>query len=100
MSPSSGSAVFTLLGNLTFTLFGMIGAFINWYIVDQKTVGVIIVFFFMMMGYFYWIAKYPRFLIAIVAGALTHVLIIGKSPLFSFLPLISLAEILDLLKRD
>ncbi len=78
MSPTSGSAVFNLLGNLTFTLFGMIGAFINWYIVDQKTAGVIVIFFFFMMFYFYFCAKFPRFLVAIVAGALTHVLVIGE----------------------
>jgi hypothetical protein len=85
MSPTSGNAVFNLLGNLTFTLFGMIGAFINWYIVDQKTVGVVIVFFFFMMFYFYFCARYPRFLVAIVAGALTHVLVVGESCFFFLL---------------
>jgi hypothetical protein len=80
MNPTAGAAVFNLLGNVTFTLFGMIGAFINWYIVDQKTGGVIPVFFFFICFYFYWGAKYPRFLNAIVAGALTHVLIIGMLP--------------------
>lgn len=77
MSPTAGSAVFNLLGNLTCTLFGMVGAYVNWYIVDGKTAGVIVFFFFIQMFYFYWAAKYPRFLVAIVAGALTHVLIIG-----------------------
>ncbi|KAG9235949.1 hypothetical protein BJ875DRAFT_373159 [Amylocarpus encephaloides] len=77
MNPTIGSAVFNLFGNLTFTVFGMIGAYINWYIVDEKVGGVIPVFFFFMMFYFYFAAKYPRFLVAIVAGALTHVLIIG-----------------------
>lgn len=77
MSPSSGSAVFNLLGNLTCTLFAMVGAFINWYIVDQKTPGVIVFLFFFLMFYFYFAARYPRFLVAIAAGAITHVLIIG-----------------------
>lgn len=77
MSPSSGSAVFSLLGNCTATLGGMIGAFINWYIVDQKTPGVIVFLFFFMMFYFYFAAKNPRFLVAIVAGAVTHILTIG-----------------------
>ncbi len=79
MSPTSGNAVFNMLGNTNCTLFGMIGSFINWYVVDGKTAGVI-VFFFFLMFYFYFAAKFPRFLVAIVAGALTHVLIIGKSP--------------------
>lgn len=81
MNPTSGSAVFNLMGNLTFTLFGMVGSFINWYIVDQKTAGVIVFFFLFMMFYFYFAARFPRFLTCIVAGALTHVLIIGMSPL-------------------
>lgn len=78
MNPSSGSAVFQLLGNLTCSIFGMISAFINWYIVDQKTPGVIVFFCLFMMVYFYFAAKYPRFLVSIVAGAITHVLVIGK----------------------
>ncbi|KAH6699780.1 hypothetical protein BKA61DRAFT_562223 [Leptodontidium sp. MPI-SDFR-AT-0119] len=77
MSPTSGSAVFNLMGNLAFTVFGMVGSFINWYIVDQKTAGVIVFFFLFMMFYFYFAARFPRFLTCIVAGALTHVLIIG-----------------------
>lgn len=81
MSPTTGTTIFNLFGNLAFTLVGMIGAFINWYIVDQKTAGVIPVFFVFMMLYFYTAARNPRFLSACVAGALTHVLIIG---LFSY----------------
>ncbi|KAH9209022.1 hypothetical protein DL95DRAFT_467163 [Leptodontidium sp. 2 PMI_412] len=77
MSPTSGSAVFNLMGNLAFTVFRMVGSFINWYIVDQKTAGVIVFFFLFMMFYFYFAARFPRFLTCIVAGALTHVLIIG-----------------------
>ncbi|KAG4438513.1 hypothetical protein IFR05_005987 [Cadophora sp. M221] len=77
MNPSSGSAVFILVGNLVVTFTGMIGAYINWYIVDQKTAGVIVLFPFFLMFYFYFVAKFPRFLIPIVAGCLAHVLIIG-----------------------
>ena len=77
MNPSSGSAIFQLLGNLTASLFGMILAFVNWYIVDQKTGGIIVFFWLFMMLYFYFAAKYPRFLVSIVAGAITHVLSIG-----------------------
>lgn len=67
-----------MLGNTTCTIFGMIGSFINWYMVDGKTAGVIVFFFFFLMFYFYFAARFPRFLVAIVAGALTHVLIIGE----------------------
>jgi hypothetical protein len=78
MNPTSGSAVFTLLGNLTATIVAVVFSFINWYIVDQKTAGIIVFFFLIQMIYFYFAAKYPRFLIAIAAGAITHVLIVGK----------------------
>lgn len=77
MNPTSGSAVFILLGNLVVTVSGMITAFVNWYIVDGKTGGVIALFPFFLMFYFYFVAKYPRFLIPIAAGCLTHVLVIG-----------------------
>ncbi|KAH7364340.1 hypothetical protein BKA65DRAFT_389211 [Rhexocercosporidium sp. MPI-PUGE-AT-0058] len=76
MNPSSGSAVFILAGNLVVTFTGMIGAYINWYVVNQKTAGVIVLFPFFLMFYFYFVAKFPRFLIPIVAGCLAHVLII------------------------
>ncbi|KAL2064999.1 hypothetical protein VTL71DRAFT_4139 [Oculimacula yallundae] len=77
MNPSSGSSVFVLAGNLFVTFTGMVTAYINWYIVDQKTAGVIVLFPFFLMFYFYFVAKHPRFLIPIVSGCLAHVLIIG-----------------------
>ena len=77
MSPTAGNAVFNLGNNLLFTVAGMVGAFINWYAMDQKTVGVVIFFPFCLMFYFYFAAKHFRYLIPIVAGALTHVLVIG-----------------------
>ncbi len=85
MSPTAGNAVFNLGGNLAFTLAGMIGAFFNWYVVDKNTVGVVVLFPFCLMFYFYFAARHFRYLIPIVAGALTHVLIIGKSTLQSSL---------------
>jgi hypothetical protein len=81
MSPTTGSAVFSLFWSLVFTALGMVGAFINWYIADQKTPAVIVIFFLMLQIYFYFCARYPRFLLAIVAGALTHVLTIGEASL-------------------
>jgi len=45
--------------------------------VDEKTAGVIVLFPFFLMFYFYFVAKFPKFLIPIVAGCLAHVLVIG-----------------------
>lgn len=78
MNPTAGSAIFNLLGNLTATIVAMVFSYINWYIVDQKTAGIVVFLFLFMMIYFYFASRYPRFLIAIAAGAITQVLIIGK----------------------
>lgn len=77
MSPTTGSAVFSLFWSLISTIAGMAGAFINWYVADQNTAAIIVLFFITIQIYFYFAARYPRFLVAIVAGALTHVLAIG-----------------------
>lgn len=77
MNPTTGSAVFTLVTNLGTTVLATVAAFINWYIVGQKTAGIIVFLFFFLMIYFYFLVKYPRFLVAIASGAITHVLIVG-----------------------
>jgi hypothetical protein len=58
-------------------------------VVDGHTAGVIVIFALFMAFWFYWAARYPRFLIGIVAGALTQVLIIGKLTLKHFILLAS-----------
>ena len=78
MNPTSGSAVFNLLTNLVSTLAAMILSYVNWYIVDQKSAGVIVFLFLMLMIYFYFLSKKPQFTVALISGAITHVLIIGK----------------------
>lgn len=78
MSPTTGSAVFSLFWSLMSTIAGMTGAFINWYVAGQQTTAIIVLFFLTIQIYFYFAARFPRFLVAIVAGALTHVLAIGE----------------------
>ncbi|KIV99451.1 hypothetical protein, variant 1 [Verruconis gallopava] len=77
MKPTNGSANFNLACNIVFSVGGMASAYINWYVADGHTTGVIVVFAFSMAFWFYWAARCPRFLIGIVVGALTQVLIIG-----------------------
>ena len=77
MNPTTGSAVFTLVTNLGTTVLATVAAFINWYIVGQKTAGIIVFLFFFLMIYFYFLVKFPRFLVSIASGAITHVLIVG-----------------------
>jgi hypothetical protein len=84
MNPTTGSAVFTLITNLATTMLATVAAFINWYIVGQKTAGIIVFLFLFLMVYFYFLVKYPRFLVAIASGAITHVLIVGMYYSFPF----------------
>lgn len=77
MNPTTGSAVFTLITNLGATALATVAAFINWYIVGRQTAGIIVVLFLFLMIYFYFLVRYPRFLVAIASGAITHVLIVG-----------------------
>lgn len=87
MNPTTGSAVFALITNLGTTMLATVAAFINWYIVGQKTAGIIVFLFFFLMIYFYFLVKYPRFLVAIASGAITHVLIVGmyyNAPFLNF----------------
>lgn len=78
MKGSSGSAVFNLVCNSTFSVVGMIAALVNWYIVNGHTAGVVVFFAISMALWFYWAARLSRLIIGIVAGALTQVLVIGK----------------------
>ncbi|KAF4633790.1 hypothetical protein G7Y89_g4322 [Cudoniella acicularis] len=77
MKGASGSTVFNLACNVGFSVIRMASAFANWYMVDGKTPGVIAMFAVFMATWFYFAARYPRFLTGVVAGALTHVLVIG-----------------------
>ena len=58
---TQGSAVLSPLWSLIFTALGMAGAFVNWYIADQQTTAVIVVFFTIPMIYFYFRIKSPGF---------------------------------------
>jgi hypothetical protein len=54
----------------------MIFSLVIWYIVDQKTPGVIVfLWFFIFIEYYFF--KFPRFLTAVMITIITQIIIIG-----------------------
>ncbi|KAJ4138006.1 hypothetical protein NW754_001365 [Fusarium falciforme] len=76
MTITSGQSIFGFFCRVGGTCLGMIFSLIIWYIVDQKTPGVIVflwVFFFIE----YYFFKFPRFLTAVMMTILTQIVIIA-----------------------
>ncbi|KAJ3455710.1 hypothetical protein MRS44_017192 [Fusarium solani] len=76
MTITSGQSIFGFFCRVGGTCLGMIFSLIIWYIVDQKTPGVIVflwVFFFIE----YYFFKFPRFLTAVMMAILTQIVIIA-----------------------
>ena len=48
-----------------------------WYIVDGKTAGVIVLLFVFTFIEFYFVLKYPKFIIVALLSMVTQVLIVG-----------------------
>jgi Putative ER transporter, 6TM, N-terminal/Fusaric acid resistance protein-like len=78
MSPTSGNATFGFIGRTLATFVAMISSYVNWYMVDGHTAGVLVFMFVFMMIYFYFLLKWPRLIVIVIITIITHVLIIGK----------------------
>ena len=55
----------------------MVVSYIIWYIVDEKTPGIIVFLWFFIFCEYYFFLKYPRFIAASMITIITQVLIIG-----------------------
>ncbi len=77
MTMTSGQAIFGLLGRVGGTLVAMVVSIVSWYIVDQKTPGVLVMLWLSLFLGFYFIIKYPRFIQITIISIVTQVLIIG-----------------------
>jgi len=68
--------VFGLFLRVGGTILGMVFSLVIWYIVDQKTAGVIVFLwlFIFVEGYFF---KFPRMIPAVLITIVTQILIIG-----------------------
>lgn len=77
MTMTSGQSIFGFFCRVGGTLMAMIFCYIIWYIVDEKTPGVIVFLWFSIFCDFYLLVKFPRFIQACMIMMVTQVMIIG-----------------------
>ncbi|KAH7109407.1 hypothetical protein B0J13DRAFT_579029 [Dactylonectria estremocensis] len=76
MTITSGQSVFGFFCRVGGTCLAMIFSLVIWYIVDQKTAGVI-VFLWLFIFIEYYFFKYPRFIPAVMITITTQIVILG-----------------------
>ncbi|KAL6409997.1 hypothetical protein AUP68_06405 [Ilyonectria robusta] len=76
MTITSGQSIFGFFCRVGGTCLGMIFSLIIWYIVDQKTPGVI-VFLWIFIFIEYYFFKFPRFIPAVIMTIITQIIILG-----------------------
>ncbi|KAL2075689.1 hypothetical protein VTL71DRAFT_632 [Oculimacula yallundae] len=77
MTMTSGQSIFGFLARVGGTLLAMIFSLIMWYIVDEKTPGIIVFLWFFIFLEMYFFIKFPRFIAVFLVCIVTQVLIIG-----------------------
>lgn len=73
----AGQSTFNFVLRIFGTAVAMIGAYIIWYIVDGHAAGVLVFLFIWMMGGFYILVKFPKFVVIGILSAVTSLLIVG-----------------------
>jgi len=69
--------MFGFFGRVGGTTLSMVFSIAIWYIVDQKTPGVIVMLWFFIFLEMYFFLKFPRFIAVWLVTIVTQVLIIG-----------------------
>lgn len=77
MSQTSGQSIFGFFCRVGGSALAMVFSFIIWYIVDEKTPGIIVFLWLFIFCEYYFFLKYPRFIAASMITIITQVLIIG-----------------------
>lgn len=77
MSMTSGQSIFGFIGRVVGTAVAMVLSIVIWYIVDQKTPGIIVMLWFFIFLEMYFFIKFPRFLPIFLVAIVTQILIIG-----------------------
>ncbi|KAF4637953.1 hypothetical protein G7Y89_g102 [Cudoniella acicularis] len=77
MTMTSGQSIFGFFTRIGGTALSMVFSFVIWYIVDQKTPGVIVFLWFFIFLEMYFFLKFPRFIAVWLICIVTQVLIIG-----------------------
>ncbi|SPO06922.1 uncharacterized protein DNG_09616 [Cephalotrichum gorgonifer] len=76
MTITSGQSIFGFFSRVAGTCLAMIFSLIIWYIVDQKTPGVI-VFLWLFIFIEYYFFKFPRYIPAVMITITTQIIILG-----------------------
>lgn len=77
MSMTSGQSMFGFFGRVGGTTLSMVSSIVIWYIVDEKTPGVIVMLWLFIFLEMYFFLKFPRFIAVWLVTIVTQVLIIG-----------------------
>ena len=77
MSMTSGQSIFGFIGRVVGTAIAMVLSIVIWYIVEQKTPGIIVMLWFFIFLEMYFFIKFPRFLPIFLVAIVTQILIIG-----------------------
>lgn len=77
MTMTSGQSFFGLVCRVGGTVISTVIAYVNWYIVGQKTPGIIVFLWLFTFIMYYWVIKFPRFIAANIIAVVTLVLIIA-----------------------
>ncbi len=77
MSMTSGQSLFGFFGRIAGTAISMVVSITIWYIVDQKTAGVIVFLWLAILLMMYFFLKFPRFIPIFIISMVTLVLITG-----------------------
>lgn len=77
MSPSAGQSIFSFALRICGTLSAVVTSYIIYYIVDGRTAGVLVFFWFFVSWGFYIVLKHPRIIQVGMIFSVTNTLIIG-----------------------
>jgi len=77
MSMTSGQSIFGFIGRVLGTAIAMVCSIVIWYIVDQKTPGIIVMLWFFIFLEMYFFIKYMRFIAIFLVCIVTQILVIG-----------------------
>lgn len=77
MTPSTGESIFSFLTRIIGTFLGMVASYVSWYVADQQTPGVIILFFFTATFGFWFVMKWPKMAPVGMIYAMTNCMVIG-----------------------
>ncbi|KAE9372370.1 hypothetical protein N431DRAFT_339051 [Stipitochalara longipes BDJ] len=77
MSMTSGQSIFGFIGRVLGTAVAMVCSIVIWYIVDQKTPGVLVMLWLFIFLEMYFFIKFQRFIAIFLVAIVTQILIIG-----------------------